>query len=78
MTFVFADPTCSLFVPGVTIKYKALRLIGVYALDEHSERPDLFRRIEPFLMTSRVWEFLFPDRPVKILGFWFDPDILQE
>lgn len=36
----------------VSIKDKARRLIGVYAANDHCERPDFFRHIKAFLTTS--------------------------
>lgn len=45
----------------VIIKDKVLRIIGVYAHNEHVDRPDLLRRIDAFLTTSD-WVVLAGDR----------------
>lgn len=49
---VSSGQTGKLSVLDVTIKYKSLRLIGVYAPNNHTERLDLLRIIEPLLMAS--------------------------
>lgn len=46
---VIADLADRFYVLDITTKEKALRLIRIYASDSHAQRPDLFRRIEPFL-----------------------------
>lgn len=51
---VIADPTSRLCVLDVNIKDKSLRLVGVYALNDHAERPDLLRQIETFSTSRRV------------------------
>lgn len=45
---VFADPAGMQCVMVVTIKVKSLRIIGVYAHNDHAAGSELFRRIEPF------------------------------
>lgn len=45
-----ADRVCG---QNLTIKAKSLRLIEVYAPNDYGDRPDLLRRIEPVLSTSR-------------------------
>lgn len=42
---VFADPVGRVCMPDVTIKVKALRIIGLYAPKDHVEQPDLFRAV---------------------------------
>lgn len=50
-TLVFANPSDRICVLNVVIKNKSLCLIGLYATNDHVERP-IFRYLEPFLMTS--------------------------
>lgn len=50
---VFVDPAGKLCLMDVTINDNTLRVIGVYAPNDHAERLDLFRRIEPLVTTSR-------------------------
>lgn len=49
LPLAFVDPTGSFFVLDVSRKDKALRLIGIYVLNDHTDWPDLFQRIETFL-----------------------------
>ena len=49
---VLSDPVGRLYVLDVTIKDKALRLIGVYGPNATSELPAFFRRIEPYVIPS--------------------------
>lgn len=48
----FSDPAGRLYGLDVIIKYNPLRLIVIYAPNDHAELTDLFLRIETFLTTS--------------------------
>ena len=52
-SLVFSDPEGRLCVLDATIKGRAFRFIGVYGPNANSELPDFFRRIEPFMTSSR-------------------------
>lgn len=38
----------------ITLKYRAFRLTGVYAPNNHVEPFDLFQQIEPFLISKQI------------------------
>lgn len=65
----FADPACGLCVLDFSINDKSLRLNGMNAPNNHSELPDFFRRIEPFLTASRLVVLVEDENAV------LDPDI---
>lgn len=50
---IYADPEGRLLVLDVTVKDVAFRFIGVYAPNNHAELVSFFRRIEPFMNSSR-------------------------
>jgi len=52
-SLVFSDPTGRLCVVDATIEGRAFRFIGVYGPNATSELPDFFRRIEPYVTSSR-------------------------
>ena len=52
-TLVLSDPAGRLCVLDVIINNKAFRLIGVYGPNDPSELPDFFRRLKPFVMSSK-------------------------
>lgn len=64
-SFVFVAP-----VDRLCIRHNGLRLTEVYAPNIDWERPDFFRRTEPFLITSSTAVVLESDRDSV-----FDPDI---
>ena len=52
-TLVLSDPASRLCILDVTTKDKAFRLLWLYGSDAVRELPTLFRRIEPYMTSSR-------------------------
>lgn len=65
------------------INIKALNNVGVYEVKQHSERPDVFRRIDLFFKTSRrivlakYWHYILEPNIAHVgqISGTNDPDV---